>query len=722
MKTVKKIAVCAVAALAAAAGRSFAEEPVDPTVPHEAIAERLRTQIAESPELAMRALVIGADDDGVALVGADAASARIARKGGVVSVPVDGVRVDVEIRSVSPSGVELGASSDGKSVFLPGSHKPLPAPAEPAAELLRYLECQEVPIDALMRLVSDQTGVNISTSEATKQKTVSIFLRNVTADVAVEEICRTAGLWFHRDRSRGVIRVTTMEEFGENLDSFREETTEMFTLLYPNVVEVASVIYGLYPDRTFLSLGEDEFNEDDEYDLARRFRRFRVLEDNGGSQFLDMEPPQASTSSSGSSSGNFSFSRGNAAGRITQWDQLRRRRRFASRGAEAIASGYDSAAILDRAKQSGDTNLEAKVVAQMSAAAPNIFVTLSRRNNSLVVRTSDPNVMDEVRRIVEKFDVPTPMVLMEVKVLELDVTDGYQAGFTWNLTSPDRGNGVSTHSIGHAGDGVRNITAGAMQTGMNALNPTFHFGIVSDYITSQIELMQKDGKVRTLATPTLLVANNEVSRIFSGKEYPIVTGWTAGESVTSDGGIVTTPSTVEIERKDVGTMLLLTPNINADKTVTIRLLQENSDVAPDRVDIPVTGSTSSEGDVRSIEYVESRQITGTFVAKDGMSVIAGGLIREKEEEMYWRTPVLGSLPLLGWLFRGTEKSKRRTELVILIKPHVISTPVEGGRISRELMEALSAHPARDGRPSMEIFQGEGDRPHNIKDDAVNVVE
>ena len=722
MKTVKKIAVCAVAALAASAGRSFAEEPVDPTVPHEAIAERLRTQIAESPELALRALVIGADDDGVALVGADAASARIARKGGVVSVPVDGVRVDVEIRSVSPSGVELGASSDGKSVFLPGSHKPLPAPAEPAAELLRYLECQEVPIDALMRLVSDQTGVNISTSEATKQKTVSIFLRNVTADVAVEEICRTAGLWFHRDRSRGVIRVTTMEEFGENLDSFREETTEMFTLLYPNVVEVASVIYGLYPDRTFLSLGEDEFNEDDEYDLARRFRRFRVLEDNGGSQFLDMEPPQASTSSSGSSSGNFSFSRGNAAGRITQWDQLRRRRRFASRGAEAVASVYDSAAILDRAKQSGDTNLEAKVVAQMSAAAPNIFVTLSRRNNSLVVRTSDPNVMDEVRRIVEKFDVPTPMVLMEVKVLELDVTDGYQAGFTWNLTSPDRGNGVSTHSIGHAGDGVRNITAGAMQTGMNALNPTFHFGIVSDYITSQIELMQKDGKVRTLATPTLLVANNEVSRIFSGKEYPIVTGWTAGESVTSDGGIVTTPSTVEIERKDVGTMLLLTPNINADKTVTIRLLQENSDVAPDRVDIPVTGSTSSEGDVRSIEYVESRQITGTFVAKDGMSVIAGGLIREKEEEMYWRTPVLGSLPLLGWLFRGTEKSKRRTELVILIKPHVISTPVEGGRISRELMEALSAHPARDGRPSMELFQGEGDRPHNIKDDAVNVVE
>ena len=90
-------------------------------------------------------------------------------------------------------------------------------------------------------------------------------------------------------------------------------------------------------------------------------------------------------------------------------------------------------------------------------------------------------------------------------------------------------------------------------------------------------MMQKDGKVRTLATPTLLTANNEVSRIFSGKEYPLVTGWTRSETVVSaDAPPIVGSPTVQIEKKDVGTMLLITPNINADKTVTLRLLQENA--------------------------------------------------------------------------------------------------------------------------------------------------
>lgn len=714
----------AIAALTLACGAClplFAQD-IDPTVPHEAMAERLRSQVADSDALALHALVIGADGDGVALVGTSPAAARAVRRGSVIPVEVDGVRVDVEMKSVTADGVELAATASGRSVFLPGAHKPLPPPAQTnQVEFLRYLECSGVPVDRLMRLLSEQAGVNIATSEAASEKTVSIFLRNVSADVAVEEICRAAGLWFHRDRTRGVIRVTTMDEFSDTLNCFREEATEMFTLHYPNVVEVASLIYGLYPDRTFLSLGEDEFNEDEEYDLSRRFRRFRVLEDNGGSQFLDMEPPQTSSSSSGSSSGTFSFSRGGAFNSMSQWEMLRRRSRIGRQWAGRTV-GFDDLRTLQMAQTAGNTNMVDQIVAQATASAPNIFVTISRRNNAIVVRTSDPNVMDQVRRIIKEFDVPTPMVLMEVKVLELNVTDDYEAGFTWNLTSPDRGNGVSTHSVGHAGDGVRNVTANAIQTGMNAVNPTFQFGLVSDYIASQIELMQKDGKVRTLATPTLLVANNEVSRIFSGKEYPLVSGWTAGESVTSDGGIVTTPSTVQIEKKDVGTMLLLTPNINADKTVTIRLLQENSAVSPEKVDIPVTGSTTESGDVRSIEYVESRQITGTFVANDGMTVMAGGLIREQEEETYWRTPVLGSLPLLGWLFRGTEKAKVRTELVILIKPHVISTPVEGGRISRELMETLSAHPARDGRANMGVFIGEENRPHDLKDDVRNVTE
>ena len=686
-----------------------AAAPSDPTVAADAMADALRQRLTEAEGMRLHALVVGAAGEGVALIGADAARATAVRRGSKLAQTVDGVKVEVSIKAVTALGVELATSNGRKGVFLPGSFTPLAAPTNPPPEFLSYVESEKVPIGTLMRLVSDQAGVNISVSDAAAKKAVSIFLRNVTANSAVEEICRATGLWFRREPNGQVIRVMTMDEFSENLNTFREEQTEMFTLLYPNVVEVANVIYGLYPDRTLVSLGEDEFDEDAEYDLSRRFRRFRVLDDNGNSSFMTMATPQASSTGSRSGSGNFSFSRGGAASRLTQWDQLRQRSRRNRFGNED-ALGADDAQIMENAMRSGDTNLLDRVRTQVTAANANIFVSMSRKNNMLIVRTSDVRVMDEIRAMVKKLDVPTPMVLMELKVLELAIDDNYEATFQYSF---NRG----THTAGHDSGNAANVFADVLQTGMTAYNPTFAFKVVADNIEAQIKLLQQDGKVKTLATPTLLVANNEVARIFSGKEYPLVTGWRQNDTVAVDGAISQGMRTVEITKEDVGTMLLITPNINADKTVTLRLLQENSEVSPDKVEIPVDGG---DGKTAPVEYVESRSLAGTFVAKDGMLVMAGGLMKESEGVTYWRTPVLGSIPLLGWLFRGTEKVKQRTELIILIKPHVILTPMEGGKISADLMKALSAHPAADGRDTMGVHKP--DKKHNVADDVKNIVK
>ncbi len=709
MKT-SRYAACAAAALIAARaflavaeasdGAAVAAVP-DPTIAVDAVAARLHSLVAESGALRLTALVVGAGGEGAALVGGDAAAPRIVHAGSVVGVSVGGMKMDVLVRRVTAEGVELCAPGDGgetPGVMLRGASAPLGGGDAARPEFLRHVECSKTPLGDLMRLISDQAGVNIAVSDSAEGKVASIFLRNVTADEAVEEVCRATGLWFRRDNASGVMRIMSMEEYADNLSTFREEATEMFTLLYPNVIEVASVIYGIYPDRTFVSLGEEEFDEDDEYDLSRRFRRFRVLEENGGSQFMSMEAPQASSSGSRSGSGSFSFSRGGAAGLLSQWDELRRRsrRRTAAAGADAQTVGYDDAAAMEAAYRAGDTNRLDSVRGQATAAA-NIFVSLSRRNNMLVVRTSDSRVMDEIRALVRRLDVPTPMVLMEVKVLELSVDDDYAASFTYSF---NRG----THAIGHDGSGEPNIFSDILQGGQNAINPTFAFKAVSDNITAQIRLLQRDGKIRTLATPTLLVANNEVARIFSGKEYPLVTGWTPGSATSNDvGGPTIVPSTPVIERQDVGTMLLITPNINADKTVTLRLLQENSELSADTAAIPVIDANGDGGD-KTVQFIESRSLAGTFIANDGMTIMAGGLVKETEGETYWRTPILGSLPLVGWLFRGTEKVKERTELIVLIKPHVILTPIEGGRISQGVLDALSAHPAADGRDSMEVLK------------------
>lgn len=713
----------AISVLILAVSCAFAAD-TDPTRPTAEMADRMKLRIANAASLKIHALVAGSTGEGVALVGEDIKTAVIVRKGSIISRNLDSIKVDVKIRSVSPKGVEIEADSLKEPLFIAGGYTPLALPETPDPELIAYLESENVPIAVLLRMISDRTGVNISASDATKGKTVSIFLRNVKASEAVEEICRATGLWFRRDLDTGMVRVTTMAEYSDNLNTFREETTEMFTLMYPNVTEVAGAIYGLWPDRTLLSLGEDDIEDDTENDLSRRFERFRVLEDNGGSQFLDMQPPQTSSGSGGSGNNTFSFSRGSAASRLTQWDQIRTRARTRKTGIPVSAT---EAKFIEEANARGDATLAADAGNAATLVAANIFVTVSRKNNVLMVRTSDVRVMDEIRRLVKKLDVPTPMVLMEVKVLELDVSDNYEHKITWGLRDSGLAavngvkpsSGYSSHNLGHSGGkGVANVFADIVQTGMDSFNQTFAFKAISDNINVQLQFMQQDGRVKTLATPTLLVANNEVSRIFSGKEYPLVTGWNRGETVVSESGIVQGTMTVTMEKKDVGTMLLITPNINADKTVTLRLMQENSVVSPEKVDIPVGGGS---GETRPIEYVDSRQIVGTFIAKDGMLVMAGGLIKESEEDVKWRTPILGSVPLLGWLFRGTHKVKQRTELIVMIRPHVILTPMEGGKISEELMKALSAHPAADGRESIEIHR-DPEHIHDVFDDTNNIVK
>lgn len=701
-EVVKKTNAALAAALLALAACGATNDPMTASAD---IADRLTQRIAEKGVLKVAALVVGDGDEGVALVDDGTPEHKLVRKGSVVDGRIGGIAVEAKVKSVTAAGVELETAKG--SVFLSGRFTPLPKPAKPAKNFVRYIEAESVKLGELMKLLSDRTGVNISSSDAAAGKPVSVFLRNITVAASVEEVCRTTGLWFRGDGE--IIRIMTMEEYAKNLASFREESMETFTLLYPNVVEVAGVIYGLYPDRTLLSLGEQEVQEDGENDLSRRFRRFRVLEDNGGSQFMDMEAPTVSGSSGNTGSGTFSFSRGSALSRVSQWDQLRNRRRRQTDPRETRISQTE-AKRLDEAIATGDRENFERLLNESRAAA-NIFVSISRKNNMLIVRTSDTKAMGEIRELVKSLDVPTPMVLMEVKVMELLLGDDYEASFEYDFHRK-----VGTHTVGNNGE----LVGKALQPALAGMNPAFSFKVLNDDIEARINLMQKDGRAKVLATPTLLTANNEVSRIFSGKEMPIVTGWTAGETVIPDNGAsYTTQPTPQIERKDIGTMLLITPNINADRTVTIHLMQENSESDETmKTPVPVPGY-----DDLSVQYVESRSLTGTFVANDKMSVLAGGLIKETESETFYRTPFFGSIPLLGWLFRGTEKVKERKELVIVITPHVISTPYEGGKISDELLKALSAHPARDGSKSLGTLRKGKDglaAEHTVTNDLTNI--
>ena len=183
---------------------------------------------------------------------------------------------------------------------------------------------------------------------------------------------------------------------------------------------------------------------------------------------------------------------------------------------------------------------------------------------------------------------------------------------------------------------------------------------------------------------------------------PIVIGFTEPQIVVSDGGDITIPPAPVTELRNVGTDLLITANINADRTVTLRLLQETSSVVENGARILVASGTGFTQ--QSVDTVASQSASGTVVARDGLLLAFGGLIEEGEADQRDQFPILGDLPLIGFLFRREESGIQRSELIVLIRPYVLSTPVEGDRISRNLLETLSIHPYRPG----EGFENETD--------------
>ncbi len=687
-------------------------ERTDPTAAPAALADALRAQLAEFRAITIQALAVGADDDGVAILSAGSARATLAsaarsadagelivRAGSAVVMESSGIPLRLAVKSVTSRGVEIEAPTLTERLFIPGSFKAIaPAGTLPPSSL-RYLECRELPIETLLRLIADQTGANLSTSAKVSKETVSVFLRNVSSDQAVEEVCRTRGLWFRKDDASGITRVTTMEEYEESLASFREETTESFTLLYPNVFEVASVIYGLYPERVSLTLGEDEVLEDETRDISRRFERLNIISSSSGSSFMNTfgggsggYGGSGSTGGYGSGSGGYggvsSYRNGVLQRSGENRIDLRTRDSFSK-----LTAG-DAKQVSELLKSAG-TNSADRALDTFREKNASIFVTASKRNNLLVIRTGDPQVMAEIRDLVRRLDVPTPMVLLEVRVMRLSINDDFSSSFEYELSQTYNKNGSPIDAS--AGFPGFNPLATAART------DSMSFQILSDHLNVRIQMLQKAGNVKVLATPTLLTANSEVSRLFIGEERPMVRN-ISSETVVNNENVVTTPQT-QTELQPVGTMLLITPNINADRTVTLRLLQENSEILKDDASIPVVSSAGVVQNV-SIDVVSSRSVSGTFIAKDEMTVAVGGLIEEKDEVQESKIPLLGDIPYLGFFFKSTQKVKTRSELVLLIKPHVISTPSEGEAISRRLLEELSAHPAADGRPSLDILRKE----------------
>jgi general secretion pathway protein D len=318
------------------------------------------------------------------------------------------------------------------------------------------------------------------------------------------------------------------------------------------------------------------------------------------------------------------------------------------------------------------TKLQTHFAQQVAAegAAPSatsnseISVWADAQTNAIVVN-APPKMMRSLMSIVDKLDIRRAQVLVEAIIVEVIADQTAELGVTWLADGSGSNNPIGATNFPSAGPGVVQL-AGAIGGGgdipadagsLIGDGITFGIGRLTDSGTSFAAILRAlNGMADTniISTPSIVTTDNEEASLNVGQEVPFVTG--SFSNTGSVGGAVNPFQT--IQREQVGVKLVITPQINEGSSMLLKISQEISSIA-----------SSAEGAVDLV--TNERIIETTVIVDDGQILVLGGLLEDVLRESQQSVPILGSIPLIGALFRTRKTDKIKTNLMMFIRPKIL---------------------------------------------------
>ncbi|MBQ8977162.1 MAG: type II secretion system secretin GspD [Succinivibrionaceae bacterium] len=283
------------------------------------------------------------------------------------------------------------------------------------------------------------------------------------------------------------------------------------------------------------------------------------------------------------------------------------------------------------------------------------FAVYGDEETNSVIVNAQPDLMQQIESVITKLDIRRAQVYVEAIIVEMSNSDAAEFGVQWGNT---KGGAVLFNSPTSAANLVANgfSALGNLQGGIG--------GFYSGNWFSLVTALKTDARSNVLSTPSVVTLDNEEAEFTVGQEVPVLTG--SQSSLSSDANNVYQT----IERKTVGTKLKFTPQINEGDSVILTIEQEVSSVA----------STSSHPELG--DTFDTRTIKNSLLVKSGETVVLGGLLNESTDEVVYKVPILGDIPLLGYLFKYTSANKSKRNLMVFIHPIIIRDPDTYSSISR----------------------------------------
>ncbi|MBE0358016.1 type II secretion system secretin GspD [Pseudoalteromonas aliena] len=305
-------------------------------------------------------------------------------------------------------------------------------------------------------------------------------------------------------------------------------------------------------------------------------------------------------------------------------------------------------------------------------------------SNSLII-TAQPDTMRSLESVIERIDIRRAQVLVEAIIIEVMEGDGVNLGLQWiseqgGMLQFNNGKTVPVGSVAVAAELARDKTVTKTIIGTESGKPTQYnetsegdygplasilgginglaLGVIKNDWGAIIQAVSTNTNSNILATPSITTMDNQEASILVGQEVPIITGSQTGSNNANPFQTV--------ERQEVGIKLKVTPQINDGSAVQLTIEQEVSSVS---------GATAVD------ISVNKRSIKTTVMADDGGMVVLGGLIDEDVQESVSKVPLLGDIPVLGHLFRSTNTTRKKRNLIVFIRPTIIRDGISMNKLS-----------------------------------------
>ncbi len=302
-----------------------------------------------------------------------------------------------------------------------------------------------------------------------------------------------------------------------------------------------------------------------------------------------------------------------------------------------------------------------------SVVSERVKITADKATNSLIIM-ADKEDFIVLQEVIKKLDIPRSMVYIESLIMEVDADKSFEMGINWQAFGKTSIDGKETAVGGAFSDTIINpdvapdlFTPAGIALGILS-EPIEIAGLTVSNISAIVNAVKTDDDFRILSTPQILTTDNEEARITVGENRPYQTRATTDQS----GGTFES-----FEYRDVGKILKITPHVTEGRLVRMILSLEVTNI-----DLASTAATQSF----TLPVTQKRTVDTTVIVKDNQTVVIGGLIDETAINNETKVPVLGDIPILGWLFRSKRQENQKTNLYIFLTPRVIKNPAEADEV------------------------------------------